>query len=65
MAPTPQFKNELGKSFFGDKEVSYLSFTLTLEGIKPGKNKLKAIADAKPPINLKTSRSFISLCNFF
>jgi hypothetical protein len=29
MAPTPQFKKELGKSFFGDKEVSYLNFTLT------------------------------------
>jgi hypothetical protein len=27
----------------GKKEVSYLGFTLTPEGIKPGKNKLKAI----------------------
>ncbi len=26
---------------FGNKEVSYLGFTLTPEGIKPGKNKLK------------------------
>jgi hypothetical protein len=41
-------KINLDKCFFGNKEVSYLGFTLTPEGIKPGKNKLKAIKDAKP-----------------
>jgi hypothetical protein len=35
------------------------------EGIKPGKNKLKAIKDAKPPMDIKTIRSFVGLCNFF
>jgi hypothetical protein len=45
--------------------VSYSGFTLTLEGIKPGKNKLKAIKDAKPPKDIKTIRSFVGLCNFF
>jgi hypothetical protein len=34
--------------------VSYLGFTLTPAGIKPGKNKLKAIKDAKPPTDVKT-----------
>jgi hypothetical protein len=48
-----------------NKEVSYLGFTLTLDGIKPGKNKLKAIKDAKPPTNIKTIRFFVGLCNFF
>jgi hypothetical protein len=41
------------------------SFTLIPEGIKPGKNKLKAIKNAKPPTDIKTIRSFMGLCNFF
>jgi hypothetical protein len=40
-------KINLDKCFFDNNEVSYLSFTLTLEDIKPGKNKLKAIKDAQ------------------
>jgi Reverse transcriptase (RNA-dependent DNA polymerase) len=39
-------KINLEKCIFGNKEVSYLGFTLTPEGIKPGKNKLKAIQTA-------------------
>jgi hypothetical protein len=58
-------KINLEKCVFCNKEVSYLGFTLTLERIKPGKNKLKAIKDAKPPTDIKTIRSFVSLCNFF
>ncbi len=58
-------KINLDKCFFGNKEVSYLGFTLMPEGIKPGKNKLKAIKDAKPPTDVKTIRSFVGLCNFF
>jgi hypothetical protein len=58
-------KINLEKCVFGNKEVSYLGFTLTPDGIKPGKNKLKAIKDAKPPTNIKTIRSFVGLCNFF
>jgi hypothetical protein len=53
------------KCVFGNKEVSYLGFMLRPEGIKPGKNKLKAIKDAKPPTNIKMMRSFMGLCNFF
>jgi len=58
-------KINLDKCFFGNKEVSSLGFTLTPEGIKPGKNKLKAIKDAKPPTDVKMIRSFVGLCNFF
>jgi hypothetical protein len=58
-------KINLEKCFFGNQEVSYLGFTLTPEGIKPGKNKLKAIKDAKPPTDVKTIQSFVGLCNFF
>ena len=58
-------KINLEKCIFGNKEVSYLGFTLTPEGIKPGKNKVKAIQTAKAPADVKTIRSFIGLCNFF
>jgi hypothetical protein len=59
-------KTNLDKCVFGNKEVSYLNsyfgFTLTPE---PGKNKFKAIKDAKPPNNIKNIRSFVGLCTFF
>jgi hypothetical protein len=58
-------KSTLTNVFFLNKEVSYLGFTLTPAGIKPGKNKLKAIKDAKPPTDVKTICSFVGLCNFF
>jgi hypothetical protein len=58
-------KINLEKCFFGNQEVSYLGFTLTPDGIKPGKNKLKAIKDEKPPTDVKTISSFVGLCNFF
>jgi RNase H-like domain found in reverse transcriptase/Reverse transcriptase (RNA-dependent DNA polymerase)/Integrase zinc binding domain len=58
-------KINLEKCIFGNKEVSYLGFTLTLEGIKPGKNKPKVIDTAKASSDVKTIRSFVGLCNFF
>jgi hypothetical protein len=45
--------------------VSYHGFTLTPEGIKPGRHKLQAIKDAKPPTMIKMVRSFVGLCNCF
>jgi hypothetical protein len=58
-------KVNLEKCVFGNQEVSYLGFTLTPKGIKPGRNKLQAIKDAKPPTTIKMVRSFVGLCNFF
>ena len=58
-------KLNIEKCFFGNTEVSYLGFVLTPEGIKPGKDKLKAIKNAQPPTDMKAVRSFIGLCNFF
>jgi hypothetical protein len=52
-------KINLDKCFFSNKEVSYLGFTLTPEVIKHGKNRLKAIKEANPPTDIKTSRSFV------
>ncbi len=62
---THNLKINLNKCFFCNDEVSYLEFMLTPAGIKLGKNKLKAIKVAKPPTDVKTTRSFMGLCNFF
>ncbi len=58
-------KLNIEKCFFGNTEVSYLGFVLTPEGIKPRRDKLRAIKAAQPPIDMKAVRSFIGLSNFF
>ena len=58
-------KINLQKCTFGSKDVLYLGFRLTEDGIKPGTDKLKTIAQAKPPANIHEVRQFLGLCNFF
>jgi hypothetical protein len=58
-------KINLDICLFGDQQVSYLGFTLTPEGIKPGEAKLKAIKNVTLPNDIKGIRSFMGLCNFF
>ena len=58
-------KMNLEKCVFGSKRVSYLGFQLTEEGIKPGIDKLKAVAMAAPPNSVREVRQFLGLCNFF
>ena len=58
-------KLNIEKCSLGNTEVSYLGFVLTPEGIKPGRDQLKAIKAAQPPTDMKAVRSFIGLCNFF
>jgi len=58
-------KINLYKCFFGDDQVSYLEFTLTPSGIKPGEEKLEAIKNAATPSDIKSIQSFIRLRNFF
>jgi hypothetical protein len=57
-------KINLDKCLFGNQQVSYLGFTLTPQGIKPGEAKLKAIKLAKASTDVKSISSFIGLCNF-
>ena len=65
MPSAKQLEDQSRQMLFGNKEVSYLGFTLTPGGIKPGKSKVKAIKDVKPPTDVKTIQSFVDLCNFF
>ena len=60
-----QIKMNLEKCMFGAQEVSYLGFHLTPEGIKPGVDKLKAVAKAPAPNTVREVRQFLGLCNFF
>jgi hypothetical protein len=64
---THNIKINLQKCVFGSKEVSYLGFRLTKEGIKPGIDKLKAVKNknAPPPSNVHEVQQFLRLCNFF
>jgi hypothetical protein len=65
MPSAKQLEDQSRQMLFGNKEVSYLGFTLTPGRIKPGKSKVKAIKDVKPPTDVKTIQSFVDLCNFF
>ena len=58
-------KINLSKCYFGNSEVSYLGFRLTPDGVKPGKDKLKAVQSAKVPETKEEIKSFVGLCNFF
>jgi len=58
-------KLNLKKSCIGAKEVVYLGFRLTPEGILPGKDKLKAVELFPPPTTVKQIKQFLGLCNFF
>ena len=62
---THNLKVNLKKCVFGSKDVMYLGFHLTEEGIKPGTDKLKAVALTEPPKNVHEIRQFLGLCNFF
>ena len=58
-------KANLKKCVFGSKDVAYLGFRLTPEGIRPGVDKAKVIERAQPPKNVHEVRQFLGLCNFF
>lgn len=58
-------KINLAKCEFGAKEVNYLGFRLTPEGIFPGLDKTEVIRNAQPPTNAQEVRQFLGLCNFF
>ena len=58
-------KLNLKKCYFGSTNVTYLGFRLTPEGILPGSDKLAAVKNARPPINVHQIRQFLGLANFF
>ena len=53
------------KCSFGQEEVKYLGFTLTSEGVLPGREKTRAIEEYQPPATARQVREFTGLCNYF
>jgi hypothetical protein len=58
-------KANLLKCHFGSPNVAYLGFQLTPQGVLPGKDKLEAVRDSKPPRDVHQVRQFLGLVNFF
>ena len=59
------FKLNAKKCYFMQPEVPYLGFTLTRDGVLPGKDKCSAILNCKPPRTVKQVREFVGMCNYF
>ena len=55
----------MSKSSFGALQVDYLGYTLSGDGIAPGKEKLQAVQDFPAPTFVKQIREFVGLCNYF
>ncbi len=53
------------KCEFAQTEIQYLGHTITADGVKPGEDKSKALAEKDPPKTIKELRSFIGLANYF
>ena len=52
------------KIHFGPKEVHYLGHVLSANGIRMGKDRVKAIIDLKTPTTTKELRSVLGTINF-
>ena len=52
------------KIHFGPKEVQYLGHVLSADGIRMGKDRIKAIIDLKTPTTIKELRSVLGTVNF-
>ncbi len=53
------------KSFFGRKELKFLGYVLTQDGVKPLQKKVDAILNIAPPKNVKQLRSFMGCVNYY
>lgn len=59
------FKANLWKSFFIQKEVKYLDYQITSEGLKLQLIKIDAIQQILPSINSKQLKQFIDMIKFY
>ena len=58
-------KFNIKKCVFGSRNVTYLGFQITEEGVSPASDKVAAVRQFTPPANLKEVRAFIGFCNYF
>lgn len=60
-----QLKLKKSKCLFFKKELHYLGHLLTTDGIKPQREKIKAIQEMKPPKNPKGVREFLGMVGYY
>ena len=53
------------KCVLATKQLEYLGFKISKEGIEPGTDKLAAVKQFKPPSTVRQVREFIGLANYF
>ena len=58
-------KLNLDKSEFHKKEVDFLRFVISENGIKMDQGKLKAVRDWPVPQTIKETQSFLGFANFY
>ena len=53
------------KCEFANNSVNYLGHTITVEGISPDRNRLKALLESPAPNSVDNVRSFLGFCGFY
>ena len=59
------FRLKIEKCFFGLKELLYLGYIISGEGLKPDPNKVKAINELKTPEEIRQLRAGLGLVNYY
>ena len=59
------FRLKIEKGFFGLKELLYLGYIISGEGLKPNPNKVKAINELKTPEDTRQLRAGLGLVNYY
>ena len=57
--------SKLSKCDFWLKEVSFLGYIVSVEGIRVGPTKIKTVVNWKPPRNVTEVRSFYGLAGYY
>ena len=60
-----KLKLKKSKCAFFKKELHYLGYLLTTDGVKPQLEKIKAISEMKPPKNQKGVREFLGMAGYY
>lgn len=53
------------KCHFAHREVKYLGYIVSKQGIKPDADKVKAVANYPVPKNVKELKQFLDLSNYY
>lgn len=53
------------KCLFAQERIEYLGHTLSLDGVRPNDNKVKAVKEFPCPTSCKEVKSFLRLVNFY